>query len=176
MKNKRQDYSRHLQQLCIFSMFGVIMYVSKQLMEFLPNFHLLGMFIVALTVVYRKKALIPIYVYVMLDGLFHGFNLWWYPYLYIWTVLWLFTMILPKKMPDKIAAFVYPMVAALHGILFGALYAPVQAIMYDFTFEQTIQWIIVGLGFDIMHAVGNMFVGLLILPCIKILQRLEKTY
>jgi len=152
------------------------MYVSKQLMEFLPNFHLLGMFIVALTVVYRKKALIPIYVYVVLDGLFHGFNLWWYPYLYIWTVLWFFTMILPKKMPDKIAAFVYPMVAALHGILFGALYAPVQAIMYDFTFEQTIRWIIVGLGFDIMHAVGNMFVGLLILPCIKILQRLEKTY
>lgn len=157
-------------------MFGVLMYVSKQLMEFLPNFHLLGMFIVTLTIVYRAKALIPIYVYVFLDGLFHGFNLWWYPYLYIWTVLWLFTMLLPKKMPDKISVFIYPLIASIHGILFGVLYAPIQALFYKFTFEQTIQWIILGFSFDIIHAIGNFCVGLLILPGIKLIQRLEKTY
>lgn len=152
------------------------MYISKHLMEFLPNFHLLGMFIVSLTVVYRSKALIPIYVYVFLDGLFHGFNLWWYPYLYIWSVLWLFSMLLPKSMPDKIAAFVYPLTAAFHGIIFGTLYAPVQALFYKLNFTQLIQWIVAGFGFDIMHAVGNFMVGFLILPCIKIIKKLEKTY
>ena len=176
MSNKRRDYSRHLKQLCVFSMFGVIMYVSKQIMESLPNFHLLGMFIVSLTVIYRKKALIPIYVYVFLDGLFHGFNLWWYPYLYIWTVLWGFAMLLPKNMPDKIGAIVYPLTAALHGILFGVLYSPFQALAYGFNFSQYIQWIVVGFGFDIMHAVGNFLIGFLIIPCIKILKMLEKTY
>ena len=64
-------------ELVIFAMLGAVMYVSKVLMEFLPNIHLLGTFVVAFTVVYRKKALYPIYVFVMLMGLFNGFNTWW---------------------------------------------------------------------------------------------------
>ena len=176
MSKNRKEYSRHLKQMCIFAMFGVIMLISKKIMEFLPNFHLLGMMIVSLTVVYRKKALIPIYVYVMLDGLFYGFNLSWYPYLYIWTVLWLFAMLLPKKMPPKIAPYIYMLTAAFHGIIFGTLYAPYQALVYNFGFDKMIEWIIIGLPFDIMHCVGNFIVGILIYPCIKLLQRLERIY
>ena len=29
-----------------------------------------------------------------------GFGVWWVPYLYVWTVLWGMTMLLPKKMPN----------------------------------------------------------------------------
>ena len=36
-------------------MLGAIMYASKLLMEFAPNIHLLGVFTIAFTVVYRKK-------------------------------------------------------------------------------------------------------------------------
>ena len=53
-----------IREMALFSMFGALMYVSKLLMEFLPNIHLIGMFIVLLTVLYRKKALIPIYIFV----------------------------------------------------------------------------------------------------------------
>ena len=65
------------------------MYASKMLMELAPNIHLLGVFTIAFTVVYRKKALYPIYIYVLLNGIFSGFSAWWLPYLYIWTILWL---------------------------------------------------------------------------------------
>ena len=76
-------------ELVIFSMLGAVMYASKVIMEFAPNIHLIGVFTIAFTVVYRKKALYPIYVYVFLTGMFHGFATWWVPYLYLWTVLWL---------------------------------------------------------------------------------------
>ena len=37
-------------------MLGAVLYASKVAMEFLPNVHLIGVLIVAITVVYRKKA------------------------------------------------------------------------------------------------------------------------
>ena len=52
------------------------MYASKMIMEVAPNVHLLGVFTVAFTVVYRKKALYPIYTYVLLYIIccsLHGF-------------------------------------------------------------------------------------------------------
>ncbi len=46
-----------IRETAIFGMLGAVMYASKMVMEFLPNVHLLGVFTVAFTVVYRKKAL-----------------------------------------------------------------------------------------------------------------------
>ena len=75
-------------EMTVFAMLGAVMYASKMIMEAAPNIHLLGTFITAYTIVYRKKALYPIYTYVILNGLFSGFASWWVPYLYVWTVLW----------------------------------------------------------------------------------------
>ena len=150
------------------------MFISKIVMEALPNIHLLGMLTVTYTLVFRKKALIPIYVYVLLNGLFSGFNAWWVPYLYIWTILWGATMLLPKNMPKAVACVVYPIICALHGLCFGILYAPVQALMVGFTFEETLAWIAAGFTFDVIHTVGNFAVGLLIYPVSEALKRLTK--
>jgi len=62
-------------------MLGALMYASKILMEVLPNVHLLGVFVISITVVYRKLALYPIYTYVLLTGMFSGFSAWWVPHL-----------------------------------------------------------------------------------------------
>ena len=86
-------------------MFGAMMFALKIAMSALPNIHPLGLIIMLLTVVYRTKALIPIYIYVFLEGIFY-FGVWWFPYLYIWTVLWGITMLLPKNMKPAVAAVV----------------------------------------------------------------------
>ncbi|MDE6580286.1 MAG: hypothetical protein K2K41_07115 [Ruminiclostridium sp.] len=162
------------QELVIFALLGALMYCSKIIMEWAPNIHLLGMFTMTYTLVYRAKGLIPIYVYVFLNGLFSSFATWWIPYLYLWAILWGVTMLLPKKMPDKIAAFVYPVVCGLHGLAFGTLYAPAQALLFGFSFKQTIAWIISGLPFDVIHAVSNLCAGLLVLPLTKLIRKLDK--
>lgn len=162
-----------VKELCTFSMLGALMYASKLIMELVPNVHLLGVFTIAFTVVYRKKALYPIYVYVLLNGIFCGFATWWIPYLYLWTVLWGITMLLPKKMPKKIQPLVYMVVCSLHGFLFGTLYAPAQALLFGLSFDGMIAWIIAGLPWDCIHGVSNFFCGLLIMPIISILRRIE---
>ncbi len=160
------------QEIVIFAMLGTLMFVSKIIMEILPNIHLLGMFTMVFTLVFRKKALIPIYIYVLLNGVYGGFSIWWLPYLYIWTILWGMTMLLPKKMPTEIALFVYPIVCGLHGLAFGTLYAPAQALMFGLNFKQMIAWIIAGFTFDMIHGIGNLCAGILIVPLSELLRKL----
>lgn len=161
-------------EMVIFAMLGAVMYVSKLLMEFLPNIHLLGAFVVAFTVVYRKKALYPIYVFVLLIGLFNGFNMWWIPYLYIWTVLWGLVMLLPKELPKKWQPLIWMSVSALHGFLYGTLYAPVQALIFGLNFKGMIAWIIAGFPWDVTHGISNFICGLLIMPIVMVLRLAQK--
>ena len=164
-----------IREMTIFSMLGAIMYASKMIMEVAPNIHLLGAFIVAFTVVYRKKALYPIYIFIFLIGLFNGFNAWWLPYLYIWTVLWAAVMLLPRKIPKMWQPFIYMSVSAMHRFLYGILYAPVQAVMFGLNFEGTLAWIATGLPWDMIHGVSNFFCGILIVPIISVLRLAEKS-
>lgn len=162
-----------LREMAIFAMFATLMVISKKIMEFAPNIHLLGMFTILLSLCYRTKALIPLYIYVFLNGLIEGFNLWWLPYLYIWTILWALAMLIPRGLNPKIGAVVYPLLCGLHGLAFGALYAPAHALMYGFGWEQTVAWIIAGLPFDFIHAVGNLAAGMLVLPLYEVMKRID---
>ena len=155
-------------------MLGSLMYASKIVMDFLPNIHLIGVFIVASTVVYRKKALYPLYIFVFITGLFNGFGIWWLPYLYIWTPLWALTMLLPRNLPKAVAAPVYMLTCSLHGFLYGTLYAPAQALLFGLDFEGMIAWILAGIPFDITHGISNFVCGALILPLVMLLTKLER--
>lgn len=163
-----------VQEISVFAMLGTLMFVSKLIMEALPNIHLIGMFTVAFTITYRVKALVPIYVFVFLTGLYAGFALWWLPHLYIWTILWGLTMLVPKNLSKKVAIPVYMILCGVHGLLYGILYAPGQALMYGLNFEGMIVWIIRGLPFDITHACGNLVAGILIYPVSTALKKLKR--
>lgn len=153
-------------------MLASLMFVSKIIMELLPNVHLLGMFVITFTVVFRAKALIPIYLYVFLNGLYAGFNAWWVPYLYVWTVLWALAMLIPRKTPKWLACIIYPTLCALHGLAFGVLYAPAQALLFGLSFEQMLAWIAVGFPFDVIHCISNLCAGLLIYPLSELIKKL----
>ncbi|MBO5646785.1 MAG: hypothetical protein J6S59_06670, partial [Clostridia bacterium] len=84
------------------------------------------------------------------------------------------TMLLPRRMPKVVKRVVYPFICCLHGLLFGVLYAPAQALMYGLDLRQTVAWVIAGLPFDLIHCLGNFAAGILILPLSELLQRLMK--
>ena len=161
-------------ELAIFAMLGAIMYVSKIIMEWIPNVHLLGTLIVAYTLVYRRKVLYPIYVYVFLNGALGGFNAWWIPYLYIWTILWAMAMLVPNIKYKNLKIALYITVCGLHGFLFGTLYAPAQALMFGLDFKETLSWIVVGFPFDIIHGVSNLLLAALIYPLSEVLKKITK--
>lgn len=159
-----------LREVVLFAMLGSLMFLSKLLLEVLPNVHLLAVLTVAYTVCYRRQALYPIYLFVFLTGLYAGFNLWWIPYLYLWTLLWGATMLLPKSMHPRTAIPVYMLLCGLHGFLYGTLYAPAQALMFGLDFSGTLSWIVAGLPFDAVHGVSNFCMGVLVLPLVKALR------
>lgn len=160
--------------MAVFAMLGSIMYASKIILEAAPNIHLLGVFTVAFTVVYRKKALYPIYIYVILNGIFCGFATWWIPYLYLWTILWGAVMLLPRNIPKQLRPLVYMTVCAAHGFLYGTLYAPAQALLFGLSFQKMLAWIVAGLLWDCIHGISNFFCGILIVPIISALRLADR--
>lgn len=179
MKPSRlQRRRQQIHELCLFPLFAALMYASKMLMEALPNIHLLGMFTLLLTLVYRWKALIPIYLYAILLGVTYGFDpLWWPIHLYVWTVLWAIGMLLPRNLPKKAEVILYPLLCALHGLCYGALCAPYTlfAMTGSVTLAKFTAYVASGLSFDLIHAAGNFCLGFLVLPLKQLLVRIGRT-
>lgn len=164
---------KQILRMVVLAMFGALMFAMDMAFEALPNIHPVAMLIMVVTVAYRKWALVAVYIYVLLMGLFYGFQPWWIPYLYVWAVLWGATMLLPKKLSPKAAVIVYPIVCGLFGLAFGTLYAPAQAVMFGYDFATTLKWIAAGLYFDMLHCLGNIGMGLFVYPLSKLLIKLN---
>ncbi|MBQ7411748.1 MAG: hypothetical protein IJW10_02435 [Clostridia bacterium] len=160
--------------LVIFTMLGCILFMSKIITELLPNIHPVTMFICVYTLVYRARAIIPVYVFVAVSGLFYGFAPWWIPYLYIWAFAWALFMLIPKNASLKLKGILSTVFCALHGLLYGVLYAPAQAVLFGLNFKGMIAWIVAGIPFDILHMCGNIVISVLVIPLYKVVSRLEE--
>ena len=164
-----------IREITVFAMLSAVMFVSKVVMEGIPNVHLLGTFVVAFTLAYRAKALFPIYGYVLVNGIWEGFSPFgWLPELYLWLILWGAVMLLPKKIPTLIAPISYMLISGLHGLLFGVFYAPVYALFSGMGWDRVWLWVLAGLPFDLIHAIGNFVLGTLIIPIASLLKRFDK--
>ena len=138
-----------VKEMAVFGMLAGLMFASKQIMEVLPNVHLLGVFTIAITLVYRRKALYPIYGFVLIQGLFSGFAL------------------------GRVKPLQVMLLCAAHGYLYGTLYAPAQALLFGLDWKGMVTWILAGLPWDFVHGTSNFFCGLLILPLARTLQKAE---
>lgn len=162
-----------VKESCIFAMLGTLMYTSKMVLEALPNVHILGVLTIVYTLCFRKKALVPIYIYVFILALFNGFSLWVLPHLYLWTLLWGCTMLIPTNLSLPKIQIICTILCGLHGFLYGTLYAPAQAILFGLSFKSMITWIIAGIPWDIVHGISNLCISVLITPLYRALKRLS---
>ena len=169
----KSPYIERTRRMAVFALLGALAFLGDLIFEALPNIHPVAVLFAAYTVVYSWRALIPIYIYVFLVGFSWGFGAFWLPYLYVWLPLFLLIQIIPRRLPRVLRAVLYAAVCTLHGLFFGVLWAPAQALMLGFNYEQTLAWIAAGLTFDILHAVGNACASFLIFPVARILHTLE---
>lgn len=130
-------------------MLGALLLGVQVALSFLPNIELVSFLIIIYTLTLRSKALIPIYVFVFLEGFVYGFGVWWINYLYIWTVLFLVVRLFSSV---KSTVF-WSVVSAAFGLFFGML----CAIPYLFMggINMAIAYWIEGIIFDIAHCFGN---------------------
>ena len=154
------------------ALLAAILVFGKELLAFLPNVEIVSMLVMAYTVVYRFRALIPIYLFVLLEAVIYPFPPTVVMYLYVWAILFLVCLLLPRRV---LPAPVYMVVGGLFGLAFGALCAPVQAAFFHLSPAGTLAWIVAGFPMDVTHAVGNFAIGCLTPVVIRLLQRLEKS-
>lgn len=163
-----------LRHLLIFAMLGTIQFLSKQVLEALPNVELVSTLTMVYTLVYRRRALIPIFVFILMEGILWGFGTWWFPYLYLWPILWAVTLALPRRIPGWLRVPLYAGVCGLFGLAYGTLYSPFQAAVFlNWDLKKTLAWIAAGLPWDVVHALGNLALGTLIAPLTELLRDLE---
>jgi len=163
-----------IREIAVFAMLGALMFGSKKLMEFVPNIHPLAMLTMVYTLAYRWKGIVPVLVYLVLDTVVAGGITWVVPYWYIFPLIWLCTLAIPKSWKGAPLQIACTVLCTLFGLLFGVLYAPWQAVMFGLNFEKTLAWIAAGFTFDILHAIGNFAGSFLILPLARLLKRIQK--
>ena len=165
-----------LAYMILFALLAAMTFLSDLLLDVAMNVELVSMLLATFTLVYRRRALYIIYLYVILYLTIYGFTVFNVAYLYVWLVLWGMFMLLPRRLSPKAAAVVYPVTSALFGLAFGALYAPGWAIAAKLNWSSLVTWWMMGLPADVIHAVGNLLFGTLILPLSTLLKRLETRF
>ena len=86
-RNKAEDKSKlSVSEITVFGMLGALTFAAKYVMSGLPNIEPVSLMVMLFAVVFGKKCLYPISVYVAMELLFFGIGLWNINYLYIWLV------------------------------------------------------------------------------------------
>ena len=158
-----------LRQITLFGILGALTFGAKVAMAWMPNIEPVSLMVMLFAVVFGWKCLYPIYLYVLLEILLYGINLWNINYLYVWAILAVAAMAM-KKLRNPLW---WACLSGLFGLAFGLLCTPVYAAIGGF--DYAIRWWIAGLPFDYTHAVGNFVIVLvLFVPLRKLLEKLYR--
>lgn len=149
-------------------MLGALMWAAKLAMSALPNIEPVSLLVMVYAAVFGKKAFYPIYIFVALDVLLYGLNLWTVNYLYIWAIL-AFAALGLRKSNNALS---WAVLSGIFGLLFGLLCAPVDLFIGGWSLAVS-KWIS-GIPFDLSHCAGNFALGFLFLPLRELVSRLYK--
>ena len=156
-----------LGEITLFGVLGAITFALQVAMSGLPNIEPVSLLVMVYAVVFGRKSLYPIYVFVVMEILFYGIQMWNINYLYVWAVLALISWWL-RDMKHPLA---WAILGAVFGLLFGLLCAPVY--LFSGGLGYAVSWWISGIPFDLAHCVGNFVMALLLfVPLRKLLTNL----
>ena len=149
------------------SLLGALLFACKMAMAGLPNVEPVTLLVILYSVVFGRKALWAIYLYVGLEVITWGLQVWVINYLYIWALLWL----LAQLLRDLKHPLVWAILAGAFGLFFGAMCAPVYLVTNGWAYA--LSWWVSGIPFDIAHCAGNFVMALLLFkPLRELLEKL----
>ncbi len=142
-------------EITLFGILGALTFGAKVVMSWMPNIEPVSLMVMLYAVTFGRKAVYPIYLYVMLEILIYGLGTWNIMYLYIWAILALAAWFL-RKMENPLG---WAMLSGVFGLAFGALCAPVDVFIGGLGYAIS-KWAS-GIIFDIWHCAGNFVIAFL---------------
>lgn len=153
--------------VAVLGLLGAVLFGSKTALAWLPNVEPVSLLVIVYTVVLGRRALFPVYVYVLLEYVTWGFGLWSACYLYVWLPLVLAARLL-RRMESPLG---WAVVSGTFGLCFGALCSLVYLVTGGWALA--VGWWIQGIPFDLVHCAGNFVLALVLFrPCRDLLVRL----
>lgn len=147
-----------------------LLFTGQVVMSFLPNLEIVSLLIILYTIFFGKKVFWMIYGFVFLEGFLYGFGMWWFQYLYIWSILAMVVLLLR----NNTSALFWSIISGFFGLSFGAL----CTLPYLFTGgpAAAFSYWVSGLGFDLTHCIGNVVLCLVLFkPLYALLQKVFPT-
>ena len=146
----------HAGKMAADGLFAAVLFALQVSMLHLPNIELVSLMVILYTLVLGKRVLNILITFTILEGVFHGFGIWWVSYLYIWPILAGLTALLRQfDAPD----WGYGILSCLFGLSLGFLCSlPYIAGGPGAMFA----WWIAGIPFDLVHGISNLIIGLVL--------------
>ena len=161
----------NLRELALLALMGALMFALQVAMASIPNVHLTALLIILTAIFFGWKCLFSVAVFVILEAFVWGFGLWWLCYWYLWPLLAIPAVLLRKNR----SAFLWAVLAAIHGLTFGAF----CSIPYLFIggWELALSYWVSGLSFDLIHCGGNFVLTLVLFnPLYRVMDKLLGMY
>lgn len=156
METRKALNKVNTKELAGMALLSAILLIGQVGLSFLPNVEIVSLLIYIYTQIYRKKVFFIIYVFVFLEGCIYGVGLWWFGYLYIWSILALIVLLHGKQQTPVLMTSV---ILGAYGISFGFLYS----IPYFAAggWAAGFSYWVSGIPFDLLHCAGNVAVSLI---------------
>lgn len=145
-------------EMVILSMLGGVIFLGQYIFQFIPNFEIVSLFIIIFSLIYDKKILRSIFIFIFLMGVSYGFGIWILGYIIIWPLLSIATILLKKHLIKNYLRL--SLYSGMFGFLFGFFYSIAYILFGGFKLAFT-YWI-QGIYFDVIHMIGNYFIMLFV--------------
>ena len=145
-----------IKDIALIGIMSAILITVQVALSFLPNIELVSLLIILYTLVFGRKTLYIIYVFVIVEGMIYGISLWWINYLYIWTLLFFAVMLFRRER----SVLLWAILSGFYGLAFGALCAIPNLFLSGL--PSAVSYWIAGIPFDIAHCISNFIITLLL--------------
>ncbi|MGL4730268.1 MAG: hypothetical protein ACRCW0_01615 [Clostridium sp.] len=140
-------------EIVTLALLAAIMFLGKISLSFLPNVEIVSLLTIIYTIVFKGEAIIITIVFIALDGMLNGIQLWWITYLFVWPLLVCLTLIFKNIIKENF--ILWAIFSAIFGLCFGLLSSIPYIFINDLSFA--IAYFIRGIPYDLVHMLGNYF-------------------
>ena len=146
-----------------------VLEAAKFLLNALPNVELITVLLMVYTVHFGyRKAMCSALLFALLESMWWGISIWTVTYFYVWPLLVIVTALIPKGE----SAFMYVLLAAGFGLLFGMLCALTTLVTAGW--KAAAAWWAAGIPYDLIHCVSNgLTAAILFRPLVHALEKLH---
>lgn len=160
-----------IKEIALMGVMIALLEVAVHVMAPLPNVEPVTLLVILYTLFFGKKVIYILAAYLLLEGCWYGFGIWWIMYVYLWPLLSALTYLFRRKE----SVWFWSILAGSFGLCYGAL----CSIPYFFIGgpSMAFTWWVAGIPYDLIHCISNAVICLvLFIPLNRVMKRLRKEF